>query len=570
MRDYEQIAQQYAHDILAETIPACKWVKGAAQRQVDDLERYADGDQFLWNPVLIKRGKEVQPVQDICAFIENLSHVDAQWAGTPIILEPWQIFILSCVFGWTGTDGLRRFREVYLEVPRKNGKSLMLSAIGLYMLLADDEAGAQVVSAARQRDQARVVWDISRRMVVAEPELQSAFGVTAQKLSVFVESTGSSFQALASDKDSLDGKSISCALVDELHAHRDRGTYDVLDSSSGARSQPIMFIITTAGSNQAGICYERREYTTKILDKSIPDDMATLSTFGIIYTIDSDDIDNVWNDVSLLQKANPNYGVSVLPFGIEKDWHKAKKTPAAQNEFLTKRLNLWVNADVAWMQMHRWDSCKDESLRLEDFEGEDCIMGGDFASKVDIASICLLFERGGHLYPFFNHYLPDETVRTSSNDLYSGWWRNGSLTVTEGQIVDFDKIQQDCIDFASRFQIKEFAYDPHQATQFAGNMINQGFNMIEVRPLVLNFSEPMKELEARVLANTISHNDEIMTWMISNVVGKYDHKQNIYPRKQRPENKIDGVIALLSAMNRYMTPSEDNTSIYDKRGLRVI
>ena len=154
--------------------------------------------------------------------------------------------------------------------------------------------------------------------------------------------------------------------------------------------------------------------------------------------------------------------------------------------------------------------------------------------------------------------------------MYSGWWRDGSLIATEGQIVDFDKIQQDCIDFASRFQINEFAYDPHQATQFAGNMINEGFNMIEVRPLVLNFSEPMKELEARVLAKTISHNDQIMTWMISNVVGHYDAKDNIYPRKQRPENKIDGVIALLSALNRYMKPSEDNTSIYDKRGLRVI
>lgn len=570
MRDYEQIALQYARDVVAETIPACKWVKAAAQRQLDDLEKYADGEQFLWNPVIIKRGKEVQPVHDICSFIENLSHVDAQWAGTPIILEPWQIFVLSCVFGWTDLDGLRRFREVYLEVPRKNGKSLLLSAVGLYMLVADDEAGAQVVSAARQRDQARVVWDVSRRMVVAEPDLQAAFNVTAQKLSVYVESTGSSFQALASDKDSLDGKSISCALVDELHAHRDRGIYDVLDSGTGARSQPIIFIITTAGSNQAGICYERREYVGKILDKSIPDDMATLSTFGIIYTIDNDDIDNIWNDTSLLQKANPNYGVSVLPFGIEKDWNKAKQTPSAQNEFLTKRLNVWVNADTAWMQMHRWDSCKDESLRLEDFEGQECIMGGDFASKIDITSICLLFERDGHLYPFFRHYLPDETVRTSSNDLYSGWWRDGSLTVTEGQIVDFDKIQQDCIEFASRFQIKEFSYDPHQATQFSGNMINEGFNMIEVRPLVLNFSEPMKELEARVLANTISHNDPIATWMVSNVVGHYDAKDNIYPRKQRPENKIDGVIALLSAMNRYMQPSEDNTSIYDKRGLRVI
>ena len=566
MKDYEGIALQYARDVIAGDIPACKWVKAAAQRQLDDLEKYADGETYLWNPVIFKRGKEVRPVDDVCKFLENLPHIKGQWAGTDLTLEPWQIFVVSCVFGWITPDGVRRFRTAYLEVPRKNGKTFVISGIGLYLLCADDEAGAEVYSAAVKKDQAKISWDTARRQVLKTPDLQEAFGVEALKHSIFIEDNASMFQPLASDSDSLDGLNIHGGLIDELHAHKSREVFDVIETGTGSRSQSLMFIITTAGSNQAGICYEQRGYVTKLLDGVVEDE----AYWGIVYTLDDDDIEQVWTNPELLEKANPNYGISVLPFDIERLWTKAKQTPSAQNNFLTKRANVWVNADTAWMQMHRWDKGHNGALSLEDFKGKPCIIGADFASKVDIAALCLLFEEGGELYPFLKYYLPDETVRNSSNDLYAGWWREGRLTVTPGQVIDFDFIEQDCEQFASDFEIKEFAYDPHQATQFAGRMINNGFNMVEVRPTVLNFSEPMKELEARVLAGKLHHNDPILKWMVSNVVGHYDAKDNIYPRKERPENKIDGVIALLSALNRLMNPGEDETSIYEKRGLRVI
>jgi len=196
-------------------------------------------------------------------------------------------------------------------------------------------------------------------------------------------------------------------------------------------------------------------------------------------------------------------------------------------------------------------------------------MGADFASKIDIAALCLLFDVDGVLTPFLKYYLPDETVRESTNDQYQGWWRDGRFTVTPGNIIDFDFIENDCEQFARDFEISEFGFDPHQATQFAGRMINNGWNMTEVRPSVLNFSEPMKELEARVIAGTFQHNDPVLTWMVSNVVCHLDAKDNIYPRKEKPENKIDGVVALLTALNRHMQPSEDG-SIYDKRGLTVV
>jgi len=567
MKDYEAIGLQYARDVTAGDIPACKWVKAAAQRQLDDLEKYADGETYLWNPVLVKRGKEVQPVEDVCKFLENLPHIKGQWAGTDLELQPWQVFVVACVFGWVTPEAHRRYRTAYLEVPRKNGKTFLMSGIGLYLLCADDEAGAEVYSAAVKKDQAKIVWDTARRQVNKTPDLREAFGVEALRHSVFIEDKASMFLPLASDSDSLDGLNIHGGLIDELHAHKSREVFDVIETGTGSRSQSLMFIITTAGSNQAGICYEQRTYVTKILDGVIEDE----AYWGIVYTLDDDDIDQVWVNPDLLEKANPNYGVSVLPFDIIRLHTKAKASPASQNNFLTKRANVWVNADTAWMQMHRWEQCANPQLKLEDFAGKPCIIGADFASKIDIASLCLLFwDDAGHLYPFLKHYLPDETVRNSSNDLYSGWWREGLLTVTPGEIIDFGAIEQDCAAFASQFEIKEFAYDPHQATQFAGRMIDDGWNMVEVRPSVLNFSEPMKELEARVLAKTISHNDPVLSWMVSNTVCHYDAKDNIYPRKERPENKIDGVIALLSALNRYMNPGEDETSIYDKRGLRVI
>lgn len=566
MRNYEAIALEYAEGVIAGDIVACKWVRLACRRQLNDLERFADGEQFIWNPVLQRGGKEYQPVHRVCNFLEQLQHIKGQWAGSKFVLEPWQVFRIACVFGWVRPDGNRRFRLAYNEVPRKNGKTFEMSGIGLYLLCADGEAGAEVYSAAVKKDQAKICWDTARLQVLKSPALQEHFGVEALKHSIFIEGNASRFLPLASDADSLDGLSIHGGLIDELHQHKNRNVFDSIETGTGSRAQSLIYIITTAGSNQAGICFEQRSYLVKVLEGTVTDE----TYFGIIYTLDDDDIDKIWTDKDVLKKANPNYGVSVLPFDIENQWHKAKQTPSAQNNFLTKRANVWTVADTSWMQMHRWDQCHNPELRLEDFEGKRCIIGADFASKIDIAAVCLLFEENGILYPFLRYYLPDETVRNSSNDLYSGWWKEGLLTVTPGQIIDFDYIEEDCDDFASRFEIPEFTYDPFQATQFAARAISNGWNMIEVRPTVLNFSEPMKELEARVLAQKIQHNDPILKWMISNITVFSDRKDNIYPRKAKPENKIDGVIALLMALNRYMNPADDTSSIYNKRGLRVI
>jgi phage terminase large subunit-like protein len=272
--------------------------------------------------------------------------------------------------------------------------------------------------------------------------------------------------------------------------------------------------------------------------------------FGVIYTIDTDDD---WAEPASWQKANPNWGISVKPEAIEREARKALQMASAQNNFLTKHLNVWVNADTAWMDMRAWEACEDRSLRLEDFAGQACIVGLDLASKVDIADKVRWFVRDGVHYVFCAHYLPERAVEMASNSQYDGWRREGWLTVTDGEVTDYDVIEDGIREDCERYQVSDVAFDPFQATQMSGHLLAEGVPMIEVRPTVLNFSEPMKQLEALVLSGKLRHNgDPVLTWMISNVVCHRDAKDNIYPRKERPENKIDGVVAMIMCLARQL------------------
>jgi phage terminase large subunit-like protein len=234
--------------------------------------------------------------------------------------------------------------------------------------------------------------------------------------------------------------------------------------------------------------------------------------------------------------------------------------PSAVNNFKTKHLNEWVNADTAWMDMRAWDACADAGLDLDAFAGQPCWIGLDLASKTDIAALVLLFahpEVSDAFVVFGKYYLPEDTVANSANSQYSGWMRTGRLTVTPGNVIDFSWIEADLIDFASRFEIQSVAFDPFQATQLSTRMMAEGLPMIEVRPTVLNFSEPMKTLEALVLQKKLAHDgDPVLGWMASNVVAHLDAKDNIYPRKERAENKIDGIVALIMALSRAIKPGD--------------
>ena len=540
MRDYVAIANKYIRDVLSGKIPACNHVKRACERQREDLKR--------WKTKSSTYVFDKQRAAHVCQFIELLPHVKGPLAGQPITLSDWQIFILTTVFGWVNQFGFRRFRRVYIEVPRGNGKSALSSAVGLYMLSADREGGAECYAFATTRDQAKIVFNDAKAMARKSPGLAANFGVDVSSHSIFVERSGSKFEPQSAEGSTLDGLNTHFGCIDELHAHRTRAVYDVTETSTGKRSQSLLWVITTAGSNRAGICYEVRGFVVKVLEKTAVDE----TQFGIIYSIDDDDD---WTTEDALIKANPNWDVSVMPDVLLPLQSKAMVMPSAANNFQTKHLNVWVNADTAWMDMRAWEKCKDESLDKDQFMGEPCIVGLDLASKIDIAAKIRLFTREvdgkSHYYVFGEYYLPMEAVEKGENSQYAGWEQIGLLTATPGAVTDFATIENGLLDDASDFQLDQVVYDPFQATQLSQRMAEQGLPMVELRPTTLNFSEPMKALEALVLEGRLHHDgDPILAWMISNVVCHIDAKDNIYPRKDRPENKIDGVVALIMALGR--------------------
>lgn len=558
-RDYVEVAINYALGVINGEIPAGEYVKRACFRQLNDLENGVEGFTFDYS-------KAVR----VCKFIECLKHIKGKWAGTNITLEPWQIFILTTIFGWVDSCGKRRFKTAYIEVARKNGKSALASGVALYLLCADGEGGPEVYSAATAKDQARIVWQDSHRMVERNPDLQAAFGVRTTAHTIEVKDNAAVFKALSRDQGgNLDGLNVHGAIVDELHGHKTRDIWDVLETATGAREQPLIFAITTAGFNRSGICYEVRDYLTKILARSAVDE----EFFGIIYSVDKEDD---WVDESTWMKANPNLGVSVSIEDLRRKCRKAIEQVSAQNNFLTKHLNLWVNAEVAWMDMRSWDAVGDPGLTIEEVAGWDCWLAVDLASKRDIASIGLIFYNGlpgdeKRYAAFTRNFLPSDTIRDSKNSQYEGWAKQGFLIPTEGNVTDYQAIEDEIISLAGSLNVKAVCFDPFQATYIMTRLIEKGLPVEQYGNTVKNMSEPMKELEALIISGKLNHScDPVLTWMMSNVCAKEDVKENIFPRKEFPENKIDGVVALIMALGKAISDIEDSESIYEERGILTI
>lgn len=543
-RDYCGIARQYAADVLGGKIPACKWVKLAADRQLADLKTYAGSR----SPYVFDENE----ANRVCKFIELLTHTKGELAGTRIHLEPWQVFILTTVFGWLRrADGGRRYRRAYVEVSRGNGKSTLCSGIGLYCLLADREGGAEVYSFATTRDQAKIVFGDAKVMAERNAALRQKFGLQVLANALYVPQTNSTFQAKSAEGSTLDGLNTHLAIIDELHAHKTRAVYDVVETSTGKRKNSLMFVITTAGFDTSGICYEVRTMVTKVLEKSVVDE----TQFGIIYGLDEGDD---WTTVEALEKANPNWGISVRPEIITSLMKKAIALPSAVNNFKTKHLNIWCSASSAWMDMQAWEA-GEINVDRSDFEGQPCYIGLDVGAKNDVTAKVLLFPVGKSFVVFADFYLPEAAVEKSTNSQYRGWVEEGWITQSGGAMTDLARIEEDIRDDLSRFDVKGIAYDPWNALQLATNLGNDGVPMVEYRNTVQNFSDPMKSLEALVQDKRVNHDgNPVLRWMMGNVVAKLDAKDNIFPRKERYENKIDGVVALIMALGISNTSEEAN------------
>lgn len=560
------VALDYANKIVSGKKKACRYAKLACQRHINDLKKAANDPDYPYY------FDEVE-AQMVISFINILKHSKGSFAGKPFYLADWQIFIVSVFFGWKKKKNrFRKYRTLYIEVPRKNGKSTLLAAIGLYLLVMDGEAGAEVYSAATKKDQAMAVWEEAKRMVKACQSLRKRVKIYRSNLSF--EATYSKFDPLSADADTLDGLNVSGGIVDELHAHKTSAVWDVLDSGTGSRDQPAIIAITTAGGNQHGICYQLRADLIKILEGIFEDD----SIFGIIYTIDGDGTGSIDKktglknddafDPEVWEKANPCWGESVKTEDIERLAAKAKRLPSQYNNFLTKRLNVWVNAVEAWVNVPKWLECFDD-FDKEKLKGRVAYGGLDLASVSDLASFRLIFPMNDGTYKTFGRaYCPEDAIddRSKLDGVpYQQWVDDGYLVATPGATVDYDFIKKDIMDFCEIYDIRMIGVDRWNSTQIVNDLLDDEVPIVSFGQGFASMNAPMKELERLYLDLNIEHDgDPVMNWAMSNVVAKFDEAENIKPDKKKSTEKIDPVVALIIALGVYLN---DDTEEGDDPGL---
>jgi phage terminase large subunit-like protein len=474
-------------------------------------------------------------------------------------LQPWQVFIVASIFGWVHKEtGLRRFREAYVCVPRKNGKSPLAAGIALYMLAADGEHGAEVYCGATTQQQAWEVFRPAKTMAEQFPQLTSSFGIDVGARALTVPATASRFLPVIGKPG--DGASPSCGIADEYHEADTADLYDTLKTGMVGRDHPLLLVITTAGFNTASPCYSLQLEAQKVLEGALENERL----FAVIYTIDAEDD---WSSEEALRKANPNYGISVDADTLRHDQKIALSNPAKASVFRTKHLCEWMNAAVGWMNMRSWNKVADDQLKPEDFTGCDCFLGLDLSSKIDIAAKLLLFrkehEGKDHYYAFPTLYLPEERALAPEYQHYQKWVAEGHLVATDGTAIDYSRIEADILADIQKFHPRELAFDPWNATDITQRLnAKTSIALAEIPQNVRNLSNPMKELEALVLSGRFHHTaNPVFTWMASNVVARVDANGNVFPRKETTDNKIDGIVATLDALARALvsepvTPSE--------------
>lgn len=484
----------------------------------------------------------------VAFFAECLTHTTGEWRGQPFILTDWQADIVRRIFGWKRQDGTRRYRTVFLGLPRKMGKTTLAAGLALYALYCDNEPGAQVINAAADREQAALCFDSAKQMVEAESELLSRSQV--YRRSIVVPETGSAYKVISSEAYSKHGLSVSYAGMDELHAWPDRELYDVLVTSMGARRQPLTVITTTAGFDKHSLCYELWDYAEKVAAGIITDD----SFLAVIFAAAKDDD---WKDPATWAKANPNFGVTVQQSFYEQECQKAISLPSYENTFRRLYLNQWTEQDVRWLSMDAWDAC---NAALPDLKGRDCYAALDLSSTTDLSALVLAFPIDGvvHLLPFF--WVPSEGVKKRAERdrvPYDVWIKEGLIEATPGRVIDYERIRKRINELSEIYHIREIAVDRWNATQLATQLEGDGFEMIAFGQGFASMAAPTKELEKRVLEGTLNHGgNPVMRWMASNITVEQDAAGNMKPSKAKSTERIDGVVATIMCLGRVMLQEE--------------
>ncbi len=566
-RNYVAIMHQYCDDVKKGKRVAGEFERLAVKRFLNDLKRQTSDTEFNYR-------LSTNRVDHACYFIESLHHVTGSLARTNFILDPWQIFVVGNIFGWENDQGIRRFIRAYIEIAKKNGKSTLASAIGLYMLIADGEAGAEVYSAASNYDQAKIVWEAAKQMVKVNEDLQEDFGVDFTQYAIRVQEENSVFRPLATDNEgSKDGKNVHCGILDEIHAHKSSYTYDIISDGIIARAEPLILGITTAGHNKSGVCWRER---SKIVD-TLRNKVKLERYFGIIFTLDRNDD---WKDPAVWVKANPSMGIAFDNNYLKDKFAEISITPSEESRFRQKSLNQWVQSADSWIPAIVWENIADTSLKESDFKGVVALGGGDLASKLDLAGFVKWYPKlvNGkvHWYLFCRQYINEFVLnqRKAINgekrpDDYLDWEKDGWLIKTPGNTTDFNIIQRDVIESHETSQFYEFGYDPFNASQFGQNLIEKDINAVEVPQRVQFMSPAMRWIEELLRDGRLHHDgNPVLQWCVCNIEVCPDRNENIFPRKPSPERKIDAGVAMINGASRAMyfddesvfelIPGEDN------------
>ncbi len=498
-------------------------------------------------------------------FIQALKHTKGEWAGEPFDLLPWQLEIVTEVFGSLKPNGFRQYNTVYIEIPKKNGKSELGAAIALYLLVADEEAGAEVYSAAADKEQAAIVYNVAQVMVEQSPALMKRLKIVDSTKRLIYRATKSYYKVLSSDVKNKHGFNTHGVIFDELHAQPTRLLYDVLTEGSGdARAQPLQWVMTTAGSDQNSICWEVHEISRQVKEGVITNP----TVYPVLYNLDKDDD---WKDEKNWHKVNPSLGHIIDIEKVRIACQAAIDTPAKENSFKRLRLNIWTSSRSLWLPLDKWDACGDN---IGETQGRDCYAGLDLASTTDLTALAYVFPSDDGIYDILMRFwIPEDTMREKERKdkvPYEMWVKNGWVQATPGNVIDYDFIQETMKTDRQSFNIKEVAFDRWGATKLSQALDKDDFTMVEFGQGFASMSAPTKELEKLALAEGIRHgNNPVLRWNVDNMVIQKDAAGNYKPAKDKAVQKIDGVVALIMGIDR-ADRHIDTTSKYEKDGLLIL
>lgn len=534
-------SHKYAEDVINGKIVACKWIKLACQRHIDDLLR----DDVYFDPAKADRA---------IGFIETFKHYKGDFAGRKFVMMDWQKFIVASIFGWLKTkDDKRKYKYAFIEIPRKNGKTFLAAGIANYMLCADGEGGAEVYCTATKKDQAKRAWKDMQTLIVKSknPQFIQRFKMRSKPEEIEFPETESIAIPLGRDKDglTLDGLNPHCVVMDEIHAWKSFDYWNVLNSALGARSQPLMLMITTAGYLLEGVGKNQEKMAMNILSGTAESD----DYFAAIYTIDKDDD---IEDPATWEKANPCYGITVNREKFQSFINLAKQNPDLMREFKTKWLNIWVYQVESWLDMDYWEKCFVD-IEPEELKGLRCYGGLDLAQVNDLSAFILLFppqdwlERWTVVSKF---WCPAENIMEKANDSgnpYHVWAEKGLINATSGNVTDYNFIQQDVINMVADYDLQGIAFDRTFSGQIIQNMQDElgEDSLIQFAQGFMTISSPAKELDRKIRGEEMNHlNHPILNWMAGNTVVAIDANGNIKPDKAKSESKIDGIVSLIMAV----------------------